>query len=115
MATAIVPLCQRWLERGTRCGCPAMRGTRYCYSHRLEQSRDARKNAERARQTWFESAPLDDVPSVQRALREVMKRLLSGNIDRKQAGQMLYKLQMVSVKLRNAQLGPAKPDHGKGR
>jgi len=110
MATATVPLCQHWMEKGTRCGCPAMRGTRYCYSHRLEQSRDARKNAERARQRWFESVPLDDVASVQRAIAQVMTRLLAGNIGLKQAGQMLYKLQTVSVKLRNAQLGPAKGD-----
>jgi hypothetical protein len=85
-----------------------MRGTRYCYSHRLEQPRDARKNAERARQTWFESVPLNDVPSVQRAIRQVMTRLLAGNMDLKQAGQILYKLQTASVNLRNAQLGPGK-------
>jgi hypothetical protein len=113
MATATVPLCQHWMEKGARCGCPAMRGTRYCYSHRLEQSRDARKNAERARQRWFESAPLDDVPSVQRALREVMTRLLAGSISLKQAGQILFRIQMASVKLRSAGLGPAKPDDGK--
>jgi len=104
MATAIVPLCQHWLEKGTRCRCPAMRGTRYCYSHRLEQPRDARKNAERARQRWFESVPLDDVPSAQRALREVMTRLLADSISPKQAGQMLYKLQTVSMNLRAAAL-----------
>jgi putative acetyltransferase len=106
MATATVPLCQHWLEKGARCGSPAIRGTRYCYSHRFEQARDARKNAERARQRWFESAQMDDVPSVQRAIREVMTRLLTGNIDRKQAGQMLYKLQTVSVKLRRAEFWP---------
>jgi hypothetical protein len=108
MSTAIVPLCQHWLEKGTRCRCPAMRGTRYCYSHRLEQARDARKNAERNRQRWFESAPLDDAPSVQRAIRKVMTRLLSGNVDLKQAGQMLFKLQTASVNLRAAELGPGK-------
>jgi hypothetical protein len=102
MATATVPLCQHWLEKGTRCRCPAMRGTRYCYSHRLEQQRGARKNAERARQRWFESVPLDDIPSVQRAIGQVMTRLLSGNIGHKQAGQILYKLQTASVNLRNA-------------
>jgi hypothetical protein len=110
MAIATVPLCQHWMEKDTRCRCPAMRGTRYCYSHRLEQARDARKNAERARQTWFESAPLEDIPSVQRAIWQVMTRLLSGNIDLKAAGQILYKLQTVSVKLRNAELGPEKAD-----
>jgi hypothetical protein len=108
MATVTVPLCQHWLEKGTRCRCPAMRGTRYCYSHRLEQPRDARKNAERTRQRWFESVPLEDPASVQRAIWQVMTRLLSGNIGHKAAGRILYKLQTASVDLRNAELGPGK-------
>jgi len=87
-----------------------MRGTRYCYSHHLEQARGARKNAERARQRWFESAPLEDAASVQRALMQVMTRLLSGNIGHKQAGQILYRLQTASVNLRSAGLGPGKAD-----
>jgi hypothetical protein len=37
-----------------------------------------------------------------------MTRLLSGNMGLKQAGQMLYKLQTVSVNLRTAELGPGK-------
>ena len=102
MATATVPLCQHWMDNSTRCGSPAMKGTRYCYSHHREQSRGARKNAERARQRWFESAPLDDTASVQRALRQVMERLLSGQVDHKKAGKILYKLQTASVNLRAA-------------
>jgi hypothetical protein len=85
-----------------------MKGTRYCFSHRHEQARDAKKNAEHARQRWFESAPLDDAPSVQRAIAQVMTRLLAGSISPKQAGQMLFKLQTVSVNLRNAELDPGK-------
>ena len=110
MGTATVPLCQHWMDNATRCGSPAMRGTRYCYSHHLEQARGARKNAERARQRWFESAPLKDAASVQRALMQVMTRLLSGNIGHKQAGQILYRLQTASVNLRSAGLGPGKAD-----
>jgi hypothetical protein len=87
-----------------------MRGTRYCYSHHLQQAQGARKNAERARQRWFESAPLDDAASVPRALMQVMKRLLSGNIGHKQAGQILYRLQTASVNLRSAGLGSGKAD-----
>ena len=110
MGTATVPLCQHWMDNATRCGSPAMRGTRYCYSHHLEQARGARKNAERARQRWFESAPLEDAPSVQRALMQVVTRLLSGNVGHKQAGQILYRLQTASVNLRSAGLGPGKAD-----
>ena len=104
MATATVPLCQYWIDNTTRCGSPAMKGTRCCYSHHREQARDARKKAERARQRWFESAPLDDAASVQRTLRQVMERLLSGQVDHKKAGQILYKLQTASVNLRSAAL-----------
>jgi hypothetical protein len=110
MGTATVPLCQHWMDSATRCGSPAMRGMRYCYSHHREQARTARKNAERARQRWFESAPPEDVASVQRALMQVIARLLSGEIDHKQAGQILYKLQTASVKLRSAGVGPEKAD-----
>ena len=98
------------MDNSTRCGSPAMRGTRYCYSHHREHARGARKNAERTRQRWFESAPLEDAASVQRALMQVMTRLLSGNIGHKQAGQILYRLQTASVNLRSAGLGPGKAD-----
>ncbi|MGA8762871.1 MAG: hypothetical protein WB562_08415 [Candidatus Sulfotelmatobacter sp.] len=110
MGTATVPLCQHWMDNVTRCGSPAMKGTRYCYLHHLGQARGAKKNAERARQSWFESAPLDDAASVQRALMQVMTRLLSGNIAHKQAGQILYKLQTASVNLMTPGLGPGKAD-----
>jgi len=56
------------MDNATRCGCPAMRGTRYCYSHHRKEARGAKKNTERARQRWFESVSLEDVASVQRAL-----------------------------------------------
>jgi hypothetical protein len=105
MATAIVPLCQHWMDNATRCASPAMRGTRYCYSHHLQQARGARRNAERTRQRWFESAPLQDTASVQRALAEVMTRLISGNIGHKRAGQILYKLQTASMTLRSVGCG----------
>ena len=108
MGKATIPLCQHWMDNATRCGSPAMRGTRYCYSHHREQARSARKNAERARQRWFESAPLEDAASVRRALVQVMTRLLSNDIDPKQAGQILYKLQTASVNLRSAPLAPGK-------
>jgi hypothetical protein len=92
------------MNNAALCACPAMRGQRYCYSHQRKHEQDARKLAERARQTWFESVPMDDAASVQRALMQVMQRLLSGHVDPKQAGQILYKLQTASVNLRDAAL-----------
>jgi hypothetical protein len=88
------------MDNTTRCGSPAMRGTRLCYHHQLAPVRGARKSAEHARQRWFESISLDHAASVQRALAEVMTRLLSGNIGHKRAGQILCILQAASVNLR---------------
>jgi hypothetical protein len=79
-----------------------MRGKRYCYSHQRKHEQGARKIAELARQSWFESMPLNDAKSVHRALRQVMVRLLSGQVDHKRAGQILYKLQTASMNLRDA-------------
>lgn len=108
MGTATVPLCQHWMDNTIRCGSPAMRGTRYCYSHHLQQAHRTRKSAESARQRWFESAPLQDAASVHRALMQVMTRLLSGNIGHKRAGQILFTLQTASANLRSAGLAPGK-------
>ena len=102
MGPATTPLCQHQMNTAALCGCPAMRGQRYCYSHQRKREQGARKIAERARQSWFESVPLNDVKSVQRALQQVMNRLLSGEVDHKQAGQILYKLQTASMNLRTA-------------
>jgi len=97
MGTSPVPLCQHWMDNTTRCASPAMRLTQYCYSHHRERARQRRKIAERTRQRWFKSAPLKDAASVQRTLMQVMTRLVSGDIDHKQAGQILYKLQTATV------------------
>jgi hypothetical protein len=105
-----VQLCQHRMETTSLCQCPAMRGTRYCYSHHQTQARRAKENAERARQRWFESVPLDDAKSVQRALTQVITRMLSGDIGHKQAGKILYRLQSASVNLRNAAIAHGKAD-----
>lgn len=89
------------MDNAARCGSPAMKGKRYCYSHQREHQRAARKEAERERQRWFESAPLRDAKAVQRALMQVMQRLVSDEVAHKKAGQILYELQTASVNLRN--------------
>jgi hypothetical protein len=77
-----------------------MKGARYCYSHRRQHAQTVRKSAEVSRQRWFESAPLRDAASVQRALTQVMARLIAGDIDHERAAQILYKLQTTSENLR---------------
>jgi hypothetical protein len=45
MGTSTVPLCQHWMDNATRCGSPAMRGKRYCYSHQRRHEQAAGKKA----------------------------------------------------------------------
>jgi hypothetical protein len=75
------------------------------------RKRGARKKKQSVRgRDGLNPRPLEDAASVQRALLQVMTRLLSGNIGHKQAGQILYRLQTASVNLRSAGLSPGKAD-----
>ncbi|MGC1374117.1 MAG: hypothetical protein WA824_18425 [Candidatus Sulfotelmatobacter sp.] len=99
MALTPAPTCQYQVEPDRRCGRPALRGMRYCYSHQRDHRRNARKLAERARQRWFESVDTSDPRAVQRALAEIVRRLSSGSIDPSKAGAVLYQLHAASVRI----------------
>jgi len=101
MPMMAVPTCQHWMESGRRCGSPAMRRKRYCYFHQRDHERGAKKKAERARQRWFESVDMSDARAIQRALSEVLRRQLDGQVDHKTANKMVYKLQIASLGLAN--------------
>jgi hypothetical protein len=97
MPISDAPKCQHQREDDTRCQRPARRRLRLCDFHHRERKRNAKKIAERARQRWFERVVLDDPKSVQKALAQVIERLLHGEIDDQRAGQLLHKLQMASL------------------
>jgi hypothetical protein len=111
IATISFPLCQHWMENAARhCKSPAMRRKRYCYFHQRAQARSAKIIAERARQRWFESAPLQDAAAVQRALTLVLSRVLSDEIDNQQAGQILHKLETAILNRRRSDSAQGKAD-----
>jgi hypothetical protein len=97
MALTTAPTCQYQVQANRRCGRPALRKMRYCYTHQRDHKRNARKLAERARQRWFESVDTNDPKAAQRALAEILRRLASGSIDLNKAGAMLHELQTASV------------------
>jgi hypothetical protein len=99
MAIIDAPKCQYQHEDGTRCQRPARRRLRLCVFHHHQHKRGAKRIAERARQRWFESVALGDPKSIQKALAQVMQRLLRGEIDHQRAGQLLHKLQMATLDL----------------
>ncbi len=97
MAITDAPKCQHQQEDGARCQRPARRRLRLCDHHHREHKRNAKRIAERARQRWFERLPLDDPKSIQKALAQVMQRLMDSEIDPDRAGQLLHKLHMASL------------------
>lgn len=97
MAITDAGKCQQRQEDGTRCQRPACRRLRLCHFHHREHKRNAKRIAERARQRWFECVALDDPKSIQKALAQLLQRLLHGEIDNQRAGELLHKLQMASL------------------
>jgi hypothetical protein len=103
-----ISLCNHLRVNGTQCGSPALRGGRFCFFHnnwharRIQLNRFPDKN-----DAVFNLPVLEDANSIQLALMEVMRLILSHAIDSKSAGLPLYALQTASLNLRRTDLEPA--------
>jgi len=86
------PRCEKVREDGTVCGCPKMRGYRYCYAHERMLQTQSQK---------LELPALEDANAVQMAIMRVQKALIDDEISEKKAGLLLYSLQMASSNLKH--------------
>jgi hypothetical protein len=100
--------CQHLKVNGTQCGSPALRRNRFCFFHKRFQDERIRLSADRARRgvATFILPVLEDANSIQIALMQVMRLLLSQQIDHKTASLMLYALQTASTNLRMTNFKP---------
>lgn len=100
--------CQHLKINGTQCGSPALRRNRFCYFHKRYQEERIRLTADRARRgsATFVLPVLEDADSIQVALMQIMRALLSHQIDHKTASLLLYALQTASSNLRNTNFKP---------
>ena len=100
--------CQHLKVNGTQCGSPALRRNRFCFFHKRFQDERIRLSADRARRgvATFVLPVLEDANSIQIALMQVMRLLLSQQIDHKTASLMLYALQTASANLRMTNFTP---------
>jgi hypothetical protein len=96
--------CRHIKEDGAYCASPALRGRKYCYYHLAHRAR-------RLRRAWalrymepcrLQIPQLDNLRSVQVALTEVVEALAAGQLDRRDAGLMLYALQQATTVTRLA-------------
>jgi hypothetical protein len=102
--------CQHIKVNGVQCGSPALRRNRFCFFHKRfhdERIRLATDNARARRSPGTFTLPvLEDANSIQIALMQVMRLLLSRQIDHKTASLLLYALQTASGNLHRTQFNP---------
>ena len=112
---ADIPRCQHVKVNGVQCGSPALRHKRFCYFHhswREVSSPSSRararahSNAEGAETPITNLPPLEDANSIQMALMQVMRLIVTRQIDGKLAGLLLYALQTATSNLKQLTLEP---------
>ncbi len=100
--------CQQLKTNGTQCGSPALRRNRFCYFHKRYQDERIRLNVDRRRRgtATFFLPVLEDANSIQMSLMQIMRLLLTGQIEHKTASLLLYALQTASTNLRQTNFKP---------
>jgi hypothetical protein len=104
--------CQHLKINGTQCGSPALRRNRFCFFHKRFQDERIKLSADRARRgvPTFVLPVLEDANSIQITLMQVMRLLVSQQIDHKTASLLLYALQTASTNLRMTNFQPFSND-----
>ena len=105
--------CQHLKVNGTQCGSPALRRNRFCYFHKLHQEQRITLGTDQARRNrnlTITLPVLEDANSIQVTLMQVMRLIIAGQIDGKQAGLVLYALQTASSNLARTSFEPYRHD-----
>jgi len=100
--------CQHIKVNGTQCGSPALRRNRLCFFHKRFRDERIRLSTDRARRgvATFVLPVLEDANSIQMAIMQVIRLLVSGQMEHKTASLLLYALQTASSNLRMAKFSP---------
>ena len=90
--------CQHIKVNGVQCGSPALRRNRFCFFHKQYQNERIRLTADRRRRgtATFILPVLEDANSIQMAIMQIMRLILTGEIEHKTASLLLYALQTAS-------------------
>ena len=103
--------CEHIKTNGTQCGSPALRGKRFCYFHKRWRDIRIDVNDTRARlgRSLVDMPVLEDAEAVQVSLMQIMRLILSRQVEPKTAGLLLYALQTASSNLRRTHFEPYQP------
>src|SRR5258706_10325023 len=102
--------CQHLKVNGTQCGSPALRKQRSCYFHKDWRQKRLQINVNIRREQGAVTLPvLEDANSIQVALLQVRRLLLTPQIEHRTAGLLLYALQTASANLARTSFEPELP------
>ena len=103
--------CRHIKTNGTQCGSPALKGKERCYYH--EQNRpqpvELYLDGERYCDSQIVLPVFEDAHSIQTVIRQVLQLMLTRRIARKDAGLVLYALQIAAGNLKTMQTEKARP------
>src|ERR1700687_1805258 len=103
--------CRHVKTNGTQCGSPALKGKELCFYH--EQNRpqavELYLDGERYSDGRIVLPVFEDAHSIQTVIRQVVQLMLTRRIERKDAGLLLYALQIASGNLKTMQAEKARP------
>ena len=103
--------CRHVKTNGTQCGSPALKGKELCFYHEQNQPREVELyiDGERYSDGSMVMPAFDDAHAIQTVIRQVVQLMLARRIERKDAGLLLYALQIASGNLKMMQAEKAKP------
>ena len=103
--------CRHIRTNGTQCGSPALKAKELCFYHQQNQPQPVELylDGERYCDGQIIIPVFEDAHSIQTVIRQVVQLMLSRRIARKDAGILLYALQIASGNLKTMRAEKAKP------
>jgi hypothetical protein len=103
--------CHHIKTSGAQCGSPALRNEKLCYYHKHNRLAAAQlyMDGDRYCDSQIMIPPFEDAHSIQMVLRHVVQLMLQKRINPKDAGLMLYALQIASGNLKQLQAEKPRP------
>jgi hypothetical protein len=100
--------CQHLKVNGVQCGSPALKNRKLCHFHQRWQQGRIQLNANQARRSRYslDLPILEDANSIQVALMQGMRLLLTNQVDHRTAALLFYALQTASSNLSRTTFEP---------
>lgn len=100
--------CQHVKVNGIQCGSPALKNRKFCHFHQKWQQQRIQISANRARRSRYslDLPILEDANSIQVALMQGLRLLLTNQVDHKTAALLFYALQTASSNLGRTDFEP---------